>query len=98
MTEDEPIALADIRAELLRDLTGMVSTVFHMPEKEASQAAERLFTAMRKAWGGRRIRFHSIKAEEKRQRALKMFTGENVDEVCSAIGISKSHFYTILKG
>ena len=96
-TEDEePRTREDVQAALVSDLTGIVREVLELPERQAAEVAARLFWAMRKAWGGRRVRFYSAKSEELRAQARAMFTGANALSVCQELGISLSRFYELI--
>jgi hypothetical protein len=96
-TEDEePRTREDVQAALVSDLTGIVREVLELPERQAAEVAARLFWAMRKAWGGRRVRFYSAKSEELRAQARAMFTGANALSVCQELGISRSRFYELI--
>lgn len=94
--DEEPRTREDVQAALVTDLTGIVREVLDLPERQAAEVAARLFWAMRKAWGGRRVRFHSAKSEELRAQARAMFTGANAVAVCQELGISRSRFYELI--
>ena len=96
--DEEPRTREDIRAALLADLTFMVCEVMSLPEREAAEVAGRLFWAMRKTWGGRKIRFHVTRVDELRAQARAMNNGKNAAAVCAALGISLSRFYELISG